>query len=391
MDHAVLSPSGSKRWLTCTRSARLEQEFENVESEAAREGTLAHSICEALLKGYKKSGVALLTLEEYNFFKEQEFYNEAMLQYCEGFAQYVLSFYSEGDLLYIEEKLDLSNWAPESFGRLDDFILKIKEKHLHIFDYKFGKGVEVLAYDNSQLKIYALGVVDLLDFLGYEIDKVTLHIYQPRIFNENPPYTMLLPDLLYWGRNTLKPKAILAFNGEGEFVAGEHCFFCNAKGACKALADYNLELLKLAFTDPDILNDAETVDILSKRSIFESWIKAVAEYALKQALDGKKWPGYKLVEGKSNRVYTDEVKVLKLLTKHLPGKRFLTDPQLLGITELTKVIGTENFNIYVNPYLRKPMGAPTLATLDDTRPVFNRTAKEFNDGWIDEELTWENL
>lgn len=393
MDHAILSPSSSSRWTVCTRAPRLEAAFEDNESEAAKEGTFAHSIVEALLNNFKRNGLTKLTLAEWKFFKEDDLFNEAMLEYCEKFANYVLANYEEGDILSIEQKLNLNNWAEDSFGHSDANILQVKKKHLHVFDYKFGKGVPVFAKKNTQLMLYALGVIDMLEWLGYEIEKVTLHIYQPRIAN-NSEYTLSVADLLYWGRKTLRPAAKLAFAGEGEFVAGKHCHFCKAAPRCRALEEYNTELAKYDFDEPELLNPSEMVDIFERKKIFEVWLKSVSDYMLTEAVKGKKWPGYKLVEGRADRVYTSEANIIKTLEKLLGAKAVkIYKPQSLhGITELTKILGTENFNAYVGQYLRKPNGAPTLAPDEDERPVFNGASMDFKDAWIDpDELTYDNL
>lgn len=390
MDHAILSPSAATRWLTCTPSARLELNFENVESDYAREGTLAHAICECLLNGYLAHGSLLLTLPEWKFFKEQEFYTEAMYEHCQAYAAYVLSFFAEGDMLVVEQRIDLSAFIPESFGTSDSWIYKPVVKHLHVFDMKFGKGVPVSAIDNKQLKIYAGGILEDLLCL-YDIETVTLHIYQPRIQN-NSAFSISVEGLLAW-RKEIEPLAKLAFDGEGEFIAGEHCTFCRAKATCRAIADYNTELAKHDFKDPNLLDDNEIIEIIQRKSIFESWIKAVSDFALSEALNGKAWPGYKLVEGKSNRVYRDELAIVKILTKNLNFgtlSEIYKPQQLLGITELTKKLGPENFTKYVDPLLVKPKGAPTLVPVSDKRPVFSNSQSDFNDGypWPESDL-WD--
>lgn len=380
-DHAILSPSAASRWLTCTPSARLELQFENEESDFAREGTLAHAICECLLNGFLESGSPFLTIAEWKFFKEQGFYTEAMYEHCQAYASYVLGFFAEGDILKVEQKIDLSSFVPKSFGTSDSYLYKPSAKHLHVFDLKFGKGVPVSAEDNKQLKIYALGILEELLCL-YDIETVTLHIYQPRIQN-NSDFTISVKELSAW-RREIEPLAKLAFDGKGEFAAGDHCLFCRAKATCRALADYNTELVKHDFKDPNLLNDVEIIEIIERKSIFESWIKAVSEYALTEAVKGKSWPGYKLVEGKSNRVYSDEDKIVQHLHKNL-NFGFMSEiykpKQLLGITELTKKLGVENFNKYVEPFLVKPKGSPTLVPESDKRPVFSNSQSDFNDGY----------
>jgi hypothetical protein len=388
MAHAILSPSAASRWLTCTPSARLELNFENTESDFAREGTLAHAICECLLNGYLASGSPFLTIAEWKYFKDQEFYTEAMYEHCQAYASYVLSFFAEGDILRVEDKINLSAFVPESFGTSDSWIYKTATKHLHVLDLKYGKGVPVSADSNKQLKLYALGILEELLCL-YDVETVTLHIYQPRIQN-NSDFTISVKDLLAW-RKKIEPLAKLAFDGEGEFVAGDHCLFCRAKATCRAIAEYNTELAKHDFKDPNLLDDEEIIEVIERKSIFESWIKAVSEHALSEAVKGKNWPGYKLVEGKADRKYKDENEIVRTLTKHLNFgyvSEIYKPQQLLGITELTKKLGTENFNTYVAPLLIKPKGAPTLVPESDKRSVFSNSQSDFNDGFSEED-SWD--
>lgn len=379
-EHAFLSPSAAERWLKCTPAPRLEAKFEEAESDYAREGTLAHSICECLLQGFLKDGITLLTLAEEKFFQKQEFYTGAMLEYCHDFAAYVLSRYAEGDLLCIEEKIDLTAYIPEAFGTTDVYHLQVKDKTLHIEDFKYGKGVAVSAADNPQLKIYALGVLKRIP-KKYKVETVTLHIFQPRIAN-NSEYSISVKELLKWSEDELKPSAILAFNGEGVYNPGDHCLFCKAKANCRAIAEYNLALVKEDFAEPALLSDEELLNIFRRKSIFESWLGAVCSFVLSEAVKGnKEWPGYKLVEGKSNRVYTDEAAIEKVILEKLFISDMHKPKQLLGITELEAKLGKENFNTYVGPFLRKPPGAPTLTVETDARKVYSSAAIEFNDGW----------
>lgn len=385
MSHAILSPSAASRWLTCTPSARLELKFENVESDFAREGTLAHAICECLLNGYPQSGLPFLTISEWKYFKEQEFYTEAMYEHCQAYASYVLSFFAEGDILKVEQRIDLSAFIPESFGTSDAWIYKPRDKHLHVLDFKFGKRV-VDSKDNKQLKLYALGILEEL-LCMYDVETVTLHIYQPRLFNIPEPFVISVRELLVW-RKEIEPLVQMAFDGEGVPVAGKHCFFCRAQGPCRAAAEYNTELAKHDFKDPNLLEDTEIIEIIERKSIFESWIKAVGEHALSEAVKGKAWLGYKLVEGKADRKYQDEAAIEKVLLTKLFMSDMHKPKQLLGITELTKKIGTAAFNEYIAPLLFKPKGAPTLVPVSDARPVFGNSQSDFNDGFSESD-SWD--
>lgn len=371
MDHAILSPSASGRWLVCNRAARLELQFPDEESDFAKEGTLAHSIAEVLLK----SGEYLLTIDKWKYFKEQEFYSEAMYEHVQDFVNYIYEHKNPNVKNWHspERKVDLSAWVPEGFGHIDDPF--VAGNVLHIFDLKFGKGVQVSAQDNSQLKIYALGMLDELEAV-FDIDEVHLHIYQPRL-NNIDKFVISVEDLKFWGNTVLIPAARLAFDGEGEFVAGDHCHFCRARHQCRALADYNLELAKLRFEDYSLLNDDELMQIFAQRKIFESWIKAVSDFALAQALKGKQWPGYKVVEGRSNRKYKDEDKIAKILLDKLYISNMHKPKELLNLEDMQKLLGKESFDKYIVPNLIKPPGQPALVPLSDDRPVFKDAAKAF--------------
>lgn len=378
MDHAILAPSSAGRWLKCTPSARLELNFPDTDSDASREGTLAHSIAEVLLK----SGSHLLSIKDWKFFKEQEFYTQAMYEHVQGFYFYVNSFRDKKkNWLTVERKLDLSAFAPESFGTSDAGL--IVSKVLHVFDLKFGKGVEVSVIDNSQLKLYALGALDnYCD--GFDIEKVIMHIYQPRL-NNISVFEMTVEELQDWGETYLKPRALLAFAGEGEFLAGTHCQFCKAAVKCRALSEYNLNIAKLRFEDYTILGDDELMSILQGKSIIESWLKKISEYTLAEALKGYIFDGYKLVEGRSNRKYSDEDAITKLLLNELHISNMHKPKELLNLEDMEKLIGNEAFVKYIVPNLIKPPGKPTLVPISDKREVFKDAAKAFNDDYDDNE------
>lgn len=375
MEHAILSPSAAGRWLKCNRSARLELQFPDVESDFAREGTLAHAIAETLLR----AGETLLTLQQYNAFKEQEFYTEVMYEHVQDFVNYI---YEHKNLNVKnwhspERKVDLSTWIPEGFGHIDDPL--VAGPVLHIFDLKYGKGVEVSALDNAQLKIYALGMLDELEMI-FDLETVVLHIFQPRL-NNIPEFEISVTDLKLWGEEVLKPNARRAFDGEGEFLAGEHCQFCRAKAQCRALADYSNEIAALRFEDHTLLTDAELMDIISKKKVIDSWLKAVTIFTITEAINGRVWPGYKVVEGRANRKYSDPGKIEQLLLSELHISNMHKPKELLNLEDMKKLLGKENFGKYIDPNLIKPYGKPALVPESDKRPVFKDAAIAFADGF----------
>ncbi len=366
MGHAVLSPSAASRWMACTPSARLEQSFPNTSSKYADEGTLAHAIAEMLLRNMHGMITKKELDEQVAIHKKSEYYSEQMVEYCEDYAHVVNEVCTGEFMLFIEQKLDMTSYIEDGFGTADAIVIRPDLKKLFFFDLKYGKGVQVFADDNPQLKIYGLGVLNDYGFI-YDIVDIELIIYQPRISSVPSSWSTNYDELIHWAENVLKPKALLAYEGKGTFQAGKHCTFCRVKSTCRALAEYNLELAKMDFANPDILTDEELVEILDKKALFENWIEAVAAHALVTALEGKKWPGYKLVEGRSIRKYSNEETVAEALKKEGYTDIYKA-PSLCGLGDLEKKIGKAPFAEIVGPLLVKPSGKLTLAVASDKRP-----------------------
>lgn len=389
-EHAKLSASGASRWLMCTPSAVLETEFPNNTSEAAEEGTLAHSIGELLIRscfGRVSEAAKNDCLKNHS---KDRFYNPELLEYATDYAAYVVSEFEKSKLktpdaiLEVEARLDMTDYIPEGFGTGDAVI--IADGTLRIIDLKYGKGVPVSCVENKQMMLYALGALKAYDFL-YDIQRVEMTIYQPRLSNIST-WGIDVENLRSWAEGFLKPRAELAFKGEGEFLPGAHCKFCRAKNECKALADENLKVFdQFAGKNPALLSDKEMATIIEKADDIASWAKAMGAYVLDQAVNnGKVWPGYKLVEGRSNRAFTDEEKVAEVLSlEGFKDEQIYKPKALYGITELEKVVGKKNFNPLLGEFITKPSGKPTLAPIADPRPEFNVSAKAF-DSINDEEL-----
>ena len=367
--HALLSASSSHRWLACPPSARLCENYEDTGREYAQQGTDAHSLCEHKLK-------LLLGMETADPIAELSFYDEEMEECACGYAEYVLSLVDEAKktckdpVVLIEQKLDFSRFVKDGFGTGDCVI--IADGTLYIIDYKHGKGVEVSAVDNPQMMLYALGALELFDGI-YDIDTVQMAIYQPRRENVSV-CVMEKDDLLQWAYNDLMAKAKLAYDGEGEFNAGEHCRFCKAKAVCRKRAEYNLELAKYDFEMPATLEDDEIAAILIKADELAAWAADVKEFALQQALSGVKYDGFKIVEGRSNRKYTDENAVADTVKK---AGFDPYEPTLLGITAMEKLLGKKKFAEILNRLVEKPQGKPALVPETDKRPPMNTAAEDF--------------
>lgn len=381
MSHAVLSPSAASRWLACTPSARLEERFPDVETAYAEEGSLAHECGETILRYLHGE----LEPVEYNRRLERiashPLYSEEMRAHAESYAAFVWERYCEAKSrsafaeLRIEEKIDLTAYVPEGFGTGDAVILA--DGVLEIIDLKYGKGVVVDATWNRQMMLYALGALDMFGFL-YDTERVRMTIYQPRVDNFSE-FCLKVSDLVNWAEEELRPRAAMAFRGEGAFKAGTHCRFCRAKAECRALADYNLQLAKYDFLAANLLQPEEVADILQRAETFTTWLTAVEEHALQQALAGVKYPGFKVVEGRSIRRYSDEAKVAEALRQGGFTDDQLYERKLRTITALEKLASRKVFNALAGPYIVKPAGKPTLAPETDKRPEYNSAATDFKD------------
>lgn len=370
-EHAVLSASSANRWLHCPPSVRLSEGYMDKASVFAMEGTSAHELCEYKLR-------SALGMEAENPTENLDFYNAEMEECAEGYATYILELVEKAKetcsdpVLMVEQRVDFSRYVPEGFGTADCII--IADETLNIVDYKHGKGVEVSAEDNPQMKLYALGALELFDCL-YDISKVQMTIFQPRLSNVSV-FVMDKADLLYWANDELTAKAELAFEGKGELCCGEWCKFCKAKSNCKERARVNMEMAQYEFRKSSLLTDEEVVKILSRIDELTSWASDVKNFALEQAVRGKQWPGWKVVEGRSNRKYTDEGAVAQVV-KNAGYNPY--DEKIMGITNMTKMLGKEKFNELLGDFVERPQGKPTLVPEDDNRPRMNTAKEDFKE------------
>lgn len=371
--HAVLSASSSHRWLNCNPSARLEQEFEDRETEAAAEGTAAHALAEHKLRKALKMRSSR---------PQSQFDSDEMEEHTDSYVEFVLEQlerakqYCTDPMILIEQKLDFSCYVPDGFGTGDCLI--VADKTLHIIDFKYGLGVLVDAYENPQMMLYALGALRIFDSL-YDIEKVSMSIFQPRRENVST-WSIPVTELKQWADETLKPKAELAYAGKGEYVPGAWCQFCKAAVKCRARADTRMELAKYEFALPPLLTDAEIEDILGKLDDLTKWANEIIAYAQDAAINhGKHWTGFKVVESKTNRKYTDETAVIE--AANAAGYHDIYKKSLISITEMEKLMGKKTFSEILGEYVKKPQGKPTLVPASDKRPAIITTGanNDFNE------------
>ena len=367
MSHALLNASGASRWLNCPPSARLEEQFPDSTSEAAAEGTLAHALGELKLQKYFTPMAKSTFTKAHNKIKKDPLYTKEMEDYTDEYLDYIKETalrYPSQPTITIEKKVDFSSYAPEGFGTADCIL--ISGDTLHIIDLKYGKGVPVSAEKNPQMRLYALGALKEYDFI-YAINKVEMVIFQPRLDNISVD-AMEAETLLNWGNAFVKPLAQQAFKGEGEFTPGDHCRFCRAKAVCRARSVTNTALEDFKGKLPPVLSNEEVGDLLLKAQDLAKWAKDLEEHALKMCLAGETVPGWKAVEGRSNRCFTDTDAAFKeLTTKGLAKAEVLYIRKPITLTETETLLGKKEFNAALSEFIVKPPGKPALAKATDKR------------------------
>lgn len=377
-EHAVLSASAAKRWLSCPPSARLEEPFEDSTSDFAEEGTYGHSLAELKIRHYlaptpKKKRDAELAKARQDKWWTQDL-EEAVDRYVDRVKEMISEAGKDSEVM-LERRLDFSTWVPEGFGTGDCVIIS-GDGVCRVIDLKMGKGVPVSAVDNPQMRLYALGAYAEYDRL-YDLKEIHTVIIQPRLDSESTEI-LSISQLLEWGVDVVKPVAATAFRGEGVFKPGDHCRFCRAKAQCRSRADENLSLARHDFKEPALLSAEEIAAVLAAVDGLVSWAGDVKEYALTQALAGAEFPGWKLVEGRSSRVITDQETVAATLEMEgVPG--IYKDPVLRPLTELEKLVGKKRFDELVGSLVIKPPGKPVLVPAEDKRPTFDSAKNDFKE------------
>lgn len=380
--HSVLSASSSSRWLNCTPSARMSEGLESAPSKAADEGTLAHEYSENLLRYKLKK---CWSEKDYNNklreLRANPLYTPELDEQVEPYITLILEQVSEckEGILLIEEKVSLEKYIPEGFGTCDCII--VSDGIMYITDLKFGKGVRVSAVDNTQLKLYALGALEAYGHL-YDIQTVRLTISQPRL-DAVSSWDIDIVELLEWAEDYVMPQAVKAYAGEGDHVPGEWCRFCKAKPTCPALMEEARMLADEDFspndTDQHLLGEYAMeveeglLEIYEMTDRVKDYLDAVSEYVRKKALQGHKWPGYKIVKSSKNRTIQDEQAAIQVLKKAKVDEAFYLNKitKLKGLGDLKKYLGEKRRDELIGHLIIKPEGSPILVHESDKREEYN--------------------
>lgn len=374
MAHALLGPSSASRWMACPPSVKLCEQFEDVESEYAKEGSLAHEIAELKVKKLIDPG---LTSRKFTSamkkLKEKELYQEEMQGYTDEYVEFIqeqMYSYETTPHISVEQKVDFSQYVPGGFGTADCIL--IANDTLHVIDFKYGKGVPVSVENNAQLLLYALGA-----YLAYEmifpIEHIKMSIVQPRLTGIDT-WECSLDYLLDFAKKA-QEKAVMALNSEGDFNCGEHCKFCKAKSTCKARANTNLELAKYEFKSADLLTLEEIGEILQKAHDLDTWVKEIEKYALAESLKGNNVPGWKAVNGKGSRSFKNTDEAIKVLKENGIAEELLYERKYLTLAQMEKVIGKKDFNNLVGNLIVMNVGKPTLVEVSDKREAITNRIK----------------
>ena len=382
--HAILSPSSAKRWINCPPSALINAEAPQTDTVYTREGTLAHAMAELKarrrflgLSPQKYSAKIRAMKKAVLWQDEMDGYTDDYLDALEDIA----AEYKARPYVALEQRVDFSEYVPEGFGTADCIMIGsvdgIEGDVLNVIDFKYGKGVEVEAENNPQMMLYALGAV--MDYMNiYDIFTVRMTIVQPRIKREPETWEIEGRDLLRWAEDVVKPAAKLAAKGEGEYSEGEWCRFCAARGSCRARAEANLQLARMDFRQPPELTDAEVAEALETGQRLKAWLSDLEEYALGACLEGRELPGWKAVEGRSVRAWTDQDGAFKAAKAAGVPEEMLYERKPVTLAALEKIMGKKPFAEALGEYVATPPGKPTLARADDKRKAITNkpTAEE---------------
>lgn len=377
-DHALLSASGAERWLVCTPSPRLEELMPEESSTYADEGTKAHELAEYRLAQRLGHPVSEDRLKE---IQSSEYYNADMEDFIEDYCDTIMEKYLAAKAedptaqILLERRLNFSQWVPEGFGTGD--VVIINSKRVSVNDLKYGKGVPVSAEHNPQMMLYGLGAWFEYSPL-YDFDTVDVCILQPRLDSVSE-WSISVEELLRWADREVTHRAALAWAGEGDFCPGDHCRFCKVAVNCRAKAEQSLALARYEFRMPPLLSHEEIGEILGQVDHLVRWATSIKEYAEEQAVkNGVHFPGWKVVEGRSNRTFTDPVAVQTTLDIEGYALDEIAPRKLLGITAMETLIGKKLLGNILKDLITKPEGRPTLAPITDKRPEWHSAAAEFS-------------
>ena len=370
-DHALLSASSSHRWLQCPPSAIVAEAYPAQDTEFTREGTLAHEVAESVVATDADTSKGSNYYKDLHQWFGDDNVTDEMIECATAYRDYIQEqIRGDQKLVLLEQRVDFSEWVPDGFGTADCII--IQGDVMDVIDYKYGKGVAVSAEDNPQMKLYGLGALHDYGFLA-DVQKVRLHIFQPRINNVSV-YELGADDLLKWGDKVVKPVAAKAAEGKGDYKAGNHCKFCPHAGRCRELTKactVAIDFMGGVTREIQTLAPFEVAVILEQEPLITLWLKRVRDQALSSMLAGESVPGYKVVAGRGSRGWACDIDVAKILDDNGYNQEDYTKTELLSVAQMEKAIGKKKVAELLAGQILSHTGAPTIATEKDRRPAYN--------------------
>lgn len=366
----MLSPSSAARWLNCTPSAKINADAGDRDTVFTREGSLAHAVAELKARKYFLTGIGPKKYEAAMAkHRAAELWQDEIDAHTDRYLEILKEFYAdfpEAPHVAIEQRVDFGAWVPDGFGTAD--CIMVSGDTIHIIDLKYGKGVQVSAEDNPQMKLYALGALAAYELM-YDLTTVRMSIIQPRLASDPDTWETSVREIVNWAEQVVKPAAALAAAGEGEYAEGEWCRFCAIRGSCRARAAAQLALEDFGEKLPPELTDDEVGQALIQGKRLAKWLSEIEEYALRACLDGKDIPGFKAVEGRSVRVWTDaDAAFLAARAQGIP-EEMLYERKPITLATMEKLMGKRHFLDTMAAYVTTPPGKPTLVPETDKRPA----------------------
>lgn len=377
-EHALLSASSAHRWLACPPSAVAAEAYPNEGTDYTREGTVAHEVAELFARVQVVEKHTDQTVVPASCTSDPDAVTAEMQECAKGYADYIQEqLKSDNGTVLLEQRVDFSAWVPEGFGTADCII--IQGNTMDVIDYKYGKGVAVSAVDNPQMKLYGLGALNDYGF-ACDIQKVRLHIFQPRINNVSVD-ELTVDELINWAEKIVKPIAAKAVKGKGNYSTGEHCRFCPHAGRCRALTKVCTEYVEAhgVKAPVKVLAPFEVADVLKMESLVSLWLKRVKDQALATLLSGGEVPGYKVVEGRGSRQWSDEIEVGYVLKDAGYSTEDFTKTEILSVAQMEKALGKKRAGELLESLIVKKAGAPTVVPETDKRPKYDQTAEVLKD------------
>jgi hypothetical protein len=385
--HAKLSPSSASRWMQCPGSVRLSAGIADKSSVFADEGTAAHMLAERCLRHELRAEHAAgfyvdITRTRGLLFADEPgdgrfFVDDEMVDGVQMYLDHVRGLFSICDEHAIEQRLSLAHVHPDIFGTGDAVGYVMATDHLHVVDFKYGRGVAVEPNMNPQLLCYGAGALHAFETSGHKVRNITLHIVQPRAPHPNGPIRkcVVMRSAMSMWEVDLKLAALATEAKDAPLSAGEHCRFCRAAAVCPERRRASLDAAGAEFTDKGALivqpvqelTPVSMGRLLSEIDQIEAWCRRVREHAHMEATHGRLPEGWKLVAKRAYRKWKDEEAAADALRAKGLEDEDIYARKLMSPAAADKLLKSDAKSLV--SLVSKESSGTVLAPLEDTRPA----------------------